>query len=607
MPVQVSHYKRPGISNAVIGVVIVVIIIVAGIGVYFVTTTGGKTTTTSVSSSSTTSTTATSLYTTSSTSGNSTLNAEVAQPFGTLDPAAGNDYTQFAANINMYDNFLTQAPNGAIQPNVATAWTIATNGLTYTFDMHSGIHFHNGDVMNASDVVFSMQRELAIGQGFSSLWTPVLSPSGVTALNATAVQFKLNQVYAPFLGSLSLFFIVDQNLVTQHLANVSASSPMGDWGLAWLTSHDAGSGPYMLKNWQQGAELSLTRYTSYWKGWASNSSPYNNVNYLYIDSDSTVQSLARSGQLNWAGTFLAVPTYQALQQMGWTWDTFASPNTFSLVMNTQCGCAFGNLDFRKAVSYAFNYTAIPTILPGAVQSQGPVANTYQYHDPNVFQYTYNPTQAVAMLKASGINPSTTTITLTYVTGNIPEQQIAELFQSNMESVLGIKVNLATQTFQTITQLAARNTTTPQISEIYYDPLYPDTDSYFYPIYSSSASGTWESMSWLNNATINNLIAQERATTNPAQRQAIFYQLQNDIVSLAPEVFVFNQPYYVTFAPTVKGYTFYDGMSFDYNAFYYSNAANISASAAPAFSVPTIDARSGLALAPDSAVQYIPRL
>jgi peptide/nickel transport system substrate-binding protein len=584
---------------AATGVIIIVIIIVAAVAVYYAVSIPGKssttTTTTTPTTTTTTSTPITTTTTTSTSAGNKTLNAEIAQPFGTLDPAAGNDYTQFAANINMYDNLLTQAPDGTVEPNVATQWTISSNDLTYTFNMQSGIHFHSGDLMNASDVVFSMDRELAIGQGFSSLWTPVLSPSGVKALNATAVQFTLNEVYAPFLGSLSLFFVVDQNVVMQHLANVTAGNPMGDWGLGWLTAHDAGSGPYMLQSYSPGGspELSLTRFTGYWKGWASNSTPFNTANYYYIDSDSTVLSLAETGGLNWAGTFLAVPTYQSLQKMGWTWDTFASPNTFSLVMNTQCGCVFSNLDFRKAVSYAFNYTAIATILPGAVQSKGPVANSYEYHESNVLQYSYNPTEAKAMLQASGINPSTTTITLTYVTGNIPEQEIAALFQTNMENVLGITVNIATQTFQTITQLAASNTTTPQISEIYYDPLYPDTDSYFYPIYASSASGTWESMSWLNNATINSLIAQERASTNSSQRQQIFYELQNDIVSLAPEVFVFNQPYYVTFAPTVKGYTFYDGMSFDYNVFLYTSVSAISANpAVPLFSLPTSDAKPG---------------
>ena len=375
----------------------------------------------------------------------------------------------------------------------------------------------------------------------------------------------------------------------QHLAKVTASNPMGDWGVGWLTDGDAGSGPYMLQHWTVDTELTLTRYASYWKGWANNPSPYQTVNYEYISSDATVLSLAQSNQLQWAGTFLAVPTYQSLKSMGWTWNTYPSSNTFSLVMNTQCGCAFSNLDFRKAVSYAFNYSAIAAILPGAVQSDGPVANNYLYHS-NVLQYSYNPTMAKALLAASGINPATTTITLTYVSGNIPEEQMAALFQSNMEQVLGITVNLNAQTFQTITQLAATPSTTPQISEIYYDPLYPDTDSYFYPIYASNASGTWESMSWLNNATINNLIAQERASTNSAQRATIFGQLQNDIVSLAPEVFVFNQPYYVALAPSVKGYTFYTGMSFDYNNYQIENIANLAAPLGGVLSlVPTVDA------------------
>jgi peptide/nickel transport system substrate-binding protein len=93
------------------------------------------------------------------------------------------------------------------------------------------------------------------------------------------------------------------------------------------------------------------------------------------------------------------------------------------------------------------------------------------------------------------------------------------------------------------------------------------------VYVSASNGTWISMEWINNATINNLIAQERASLNNTQRQQIFYELQNDIVSLAPDVFVFNQPYYEALAPNVKGYVFFNGMSFDYDLYNISNAAN----------------------------------
>ena len=257
--------------------------------------------------------------------------------------------------------------------------------------------------------------------------------------------------------------------------------------------------------------------------------------------------------------------------MGWNWDTYTSANIFDLKMNMQAP-PLNNTYLRKAISYAFNYSVISSILPGAVQSQGPIANNYQYHDPNVFTYSYNPTDAKAMLAKSGLQASSIKLTIVYVSGNTPEQEIALEFQKDMQQVLGITVTIVPQTWQTITQLAAHPNTTPQITEVYYDPLYPDADSYFYPQYDTVSNGTWISMEWMNNATINNLITHERASQNPTQRQQIFYQRQNDIVNIAPDVFVFNQPYYNARAPTVGGYQFYNGMSFDYAQYpYYYNA------------------------------------
>lgn len=553
--------SRRALSTVVGAAIIIVLVVVAAAGYYVLT----------MSSSKPSSSTSTAAQTGSAPS---TLNVQVAQAFGTLDPAVGNDYTQFLANINMYDNLLTQKPDGSVLPNLATKWSVSPDGLTYVVTIASGVKFHNGDTMTSADVVFSMQRELAVQQGFASLWLPVLSSSGVTAVNTTAVQFKLNQVYAPFLGSLSLFFVVDKNLVTQHLANVTSSNPMGDWGVGWLTTNDAGSGPYVLQNWQRDTELTLTRFPGYWKGWANNPSPFTTVNYLVITDDATVLSLAKEGQLDWTSTFLAVPTYQSLQGMGWTWDKFPSANIFDFKLNTQ-SAPLNNVYLRRAISYAFNYSAIPVILPGAVQSAGPLANNYQYHDASVPQYTYNPTQAKAELAQSGLSPSSITLSLTYVSGNVPEQQMAAEFQKDMQNVLGITVNIQPQTWQTMTELAAHANTTPQVSEVYYDPLYPDADSFVYPQYDSVSNGTWISMEWVQNSTINNQIAQERASLNSTQRQQIFNELQVELANMAPDVFVFNQPYYVALSPHVKGYTFYAGMSFDYDLYSISSVYNLS--------------------------------
>lgn len=480
---------------------------------------------------------------------------------GTLDPAIGSDYEQFTAYINLYDNLITQTPNGAPAPNVAYEWSVSSNGLTYVLTIHSGITFHSGDIMSAADVVFSMQRNLALQQGVASDWLPELTSSGVTMVNSTAVQFQLTKPFAPFLGSLSLLFIVDKNLVMQHLTNVTSTNPMGDWGTGWLTTNDAGSGPYMLQNWQRDTVLTLTKFGGFWKGWASNPQAFQTIKFDSITTEATILSLAKEGQMNWVGTYVSVPTYQSLKSMGWTWGTYASPQLFDLMINTQSP-PLNNVFLRRALSYAFNYSEMPILAPGAVQSEGPVANTYQYHDPNVFVYRTNITAAKAEFALSGLNPATTTITITYVSGSITEQEIAEEFQKDVENALGITVNIAVQTWETFTQLAAHASTSPQIVTVYTATLYPDTDTYFYPFYDSLANGTWASAEWVDNSTINNLISQEENTSNTTLRQQIFNQLQVDIVNLAPDIFCFNSPSYVALSPNVGGYVYYNQFSFD---------------------------------------------
>jgi peptide/nickel transport system substrate-binding protein len=552
--------ENKAVSRTVFAVIAVVVVILATIAGYITTQRIGPRSE-SISSGS--------FVTTPSLSySNSTLNVQVSQSFGTLDPAVGTDYTQMVAMINLYDDLVTQSPNGSIQPEVAKSWVVSNHGKTYTFIINSNIRFHNGVLMNSSDIVFSMQRMLAIKQGYSSLWTGVLNSSGVVALNSTAVQFRLVKPYAPFLGTLSLFFIVNKELVMQHLANVTSSNPMGDWGYAWMQTNDAGSGPYMLQSWQRGVALTLERFVGYWQGWEKNPDPFNFVTFHIITSDATVLSLAKDGQLDWVSFLLAYPTYLSLKNMGWNFTTYSSANIWVIKMNTE-RAPMNNIWLRRAIINAFNYSAIQYILPGAAALAGPLPSNNPYYDTSIKPPTQNITLAKEMLAKSGLNASSLHITIMYITGLIFEQDIALEFQKDLQQ-LGITVSIQPETFETYTQLATSNQTTPDASIVGYIPFYPDPDTYFYPIYDSASKGTWTSMEWIQNSAIDNLISQERSTLNQTLREKIFYQLQEDIVNLSADVFLYSQPYYVALSPAVGGYVYYLGQSFDYNMYHIYN-------------------------------------
>jgi peptide/nickel transport system substrate-binding protein len=90
----------------------------------------------------------------------------------TLDPAL--DYETAGAEViqNTYDSllFYDGSQPGKFVPNLADSWTISPDGKTYTFTIHKGVTFHNGDPMTPDDVAYSFQRGLLQGNNNSPQW-----------------------------------------------------------------------------------------------------------------------------------------------------------------------------------------------------------------------------------------------------------------------------------------------------------------------------------------------------------------------------------------------------------------------------------------------------
>jgi len=59
---------------------------------------------------------------------------------------------------SFYDSLLRWDINGNFIGGVADSYTISDNGCVWTFKIHKGIKFHNGDALTAADVKFSVDR-----------------------------------------------------------------------------------------------------------------------------------------------------------------------------------------------------------------------------------------------------------------------------------------------------------------------------------------------------------------------------------------------------------------------------------------------------------------
>ena len=86
-----------------------------------------------------------------------------------LDPAL--DYETAGGEIlqNVYETLVTYKGNSLseFEPLLAESWELSDDGLTYSFKVHQGVKYHNGNDFKASDFAYSFVRGMLQGGGNS--------------------------------------------------------------------------------------------------------------------------------------------------------------------------------------------------------------------------------------------------------------------------------------------------------------------------------------------------------------------------------------------------------------------------------------------------------
>ena len=94
----------------------------------------------------------------------------IQQDIDSLDPhkatAAGTKEILF----NIFEGLVKPDENGNLVCAVAEDYTISEDGLVYTFTLRDGVKFHNGNVVTAEDVKYSLERVAGLLDG-----TPLIS------------------------------------------------------------------------------------------------------------------------------------------------------------------------------------------------------------------------------------------------------------------------------------------------------------------------------------------------------------------------------------------------------------------------------------------------
>lgn len=276
----------------------------------------------------------------------------------TLDPAAMTGNEVVGIVVNLYDGLVELNPKQLtdVRPALAERWSISPDKTTLTFTLRDNVTFHSGNPLTSDDAVWSMRRVLHLNLAQASVWksygfTRDNVDQMITAPDARTVVITLPKPNDPqlviySLAALGSMVVLDRKTVQQHEVN-------GDWGNRWLTTHEAGSGPFRLDLWQAKDVLRMSRAAGYWRGEAKMS----RVVFRHLQESQTLRLMMQKGDLDIASN-MSIPDVRALRHdPDLAIDTVRRGTIYYLAMSMK-DPHFNDRRVREAVRYLVDYQGI---------------------------------------------------------------------------------------------------------------------------------------------------------------------------------------------------------------------------------------------------------
>ncbi|AGT08461.1 ABC transporter substrate-binding protein [Paracoccus aminophilus] len=137
-------------------------------------------------------------------------------------------------------------------PQLATAWSVSDDGLTYDFTLREGVKWHDGQPFTAEDVAWSIKTIKEVHPRGRNTF---LNLESIEVVDPLHVRLHLKKP-APFLlGALSATetAIVPKHIYdgTDPLTNPAQGAPIG-------------TGPFRFKEWAKGSHVAYERNPDYW-------------------------------------------------------------------------------------------------------------------------------------------------------------------------------------------------------------------------------------------------------------------------------------------------------------------------------------------------------
>jgi ABC-type transport system substrate-binding protein len=169
-------------------------------------------------------------------------------------------------------------------------------------------------------------------------------------------------------------------------------------------------------------------------------------------------------------------------------------------------------------------------------------------------YTHDLDKAKEALAASAY-PNGADLEYVYVAGIEDERRTGLVLQDSLADI-GINVTLTAIPWSDAVATFADPTTSPDMFPLYSSTAFADPDNYLWVAFQSSQAGQWTNPGYYSNPEVDQLLAQARASTDAAERTQLYTQVEEIILTDAPNLFLVASPEDHVVGPRILNYADY---------------------------------------------------
>jgi peptide/nickel transport system substrate-binding protein len=375
----------------------------------------------------------------------SVLNIATTGDPGPLDPTPVTSDLLSEITQLFYETLYIFGPDYSIAPLLAAALPeITDGGKRYVIKLRTGVPFHDGSVMNADDVVASLQRWGRLSPRGRTPWAFLDS---IAAKDASTVEIVLKQPYSPLVNLLA-FPNGSSQIMPKRVA--TAPDPLKDF---------TGTGPFKLIEYKPDTWVRVGKFAPYISppgaaaGYIGHREALvDEIRFLPASNPTTRADGLLAGQYQWADN-LTPESYAAIHGKP---DVVPGVLTAALwvlfITNTKMG-VMSNVQIRRAAQAAINCTDALTAAFGDKSLWVPEGSIYPqgtaWFDAEAPGYNQgNTTKAASLLKQAGYKDEP--IRILTSTQYDYQYKTAQVIEANLTEA-GFKVDLIVTDWATILQ------------------------------------------------------------------------------------------------------------------------------------------------------------